>query len=227
MPDLNALRKEWNTRQKKLRPLLSKPSQHQQAIDLFLTQHAVLHSENLSPAAAWSYEDLLLDSLDENDFRRLLPNEEHTVAWHIWHIARIEDITMHILVAGEEQILDTQGWQQKLKIAARDTGNSMSIEEIKNLSNTINFKALRGYRLAVGKETRRIVSQIPPGELAAKVSPGRLQMVLEVGAVVPEALELIEYWGKRTIGGLLGMPPTRHMIVHLNQAYALKEKMHP
>lgn len=225
MPNLSTLRKEWNAAQKQLRPLLSEPDRHKEAIQLFLGQHAVLHSARLSTGAAWSFEDLLLDDLPEEDFRRLLPKEEHTIAWHVWHIARIEDITMHILVAGEDQILNAKGWQEKLKVRAKDTGNAMSLEEIQTLSNSIDFAALRDYRLAVGRETRRIVPQIPEGHLTDMVDPERLQKCLDVGAVVPEAIGLIDYWGKRTLGGLLGMPPSRHLMVHLNQASILKDKL--
>lgn len=226
MHELKKLRKEWNQNQKLFRPLLKDPNQHQAAIQLFLDQHAVLHSSKITPDAPWSYEDILLDDLAEDDFRRLLPKQEHTIAWHIWHIARIEDITMHMLIAGEDQLFEADHWQPKLKTKARDTGNTMNQAEIESLSQEIDLLALRAYRQAVGQATRRIVPAIPPEMLHTKVEPARLQNVLEVGAVLPEAIGLIEYWGNRTLAGLLGMPPTRHMIVHLNQAYTLKEKMH-
>ena len=44
------------------------------------------------------------------------------------------------------------------------------------------------------------------------------------GAVVEEARDLIDYWGKRTIAGLLLMPATRHNLVHLNEALRLKRR---
>ncbi|HKJ28404.1 MAG TPA: DinB family protein [Anaerolineales bacterium] len=226
MSDIKTLRDEWNAAQKQLRPLLSNPARHAEILDLILNQHAVLHSAKIAPNIPWSYEDLLLDELSENVFRRLLPKEEHTIAWHIWHIARIEDITMHILTAGEEQIFASQGWRERLKAKAGDTGNAMTRQEIETLSETIDLQALRAYRLAVGKETRQIISSIPAEAINTIVDPPRLQRVLDVGAVLPEAMDVIDYWGKRTIGGLLGMPVSRHMIIHLNQAYTLKEKMH-
>ena len=44
------------------------------------------------------------------------------------------------------------------------------------------------------------------------------------GAVAKEARDLIDYWGKRRIAGLLLMPATRHNLVHLNEALRLKRR---
>ena len=48
MHNLKTLRKDWNRKQKQLRPLLSKPDQLTEAVQLFLQQHAVLHSAKIS-----------------------------------------------------------------------------------------------------------------------------------------------------------------------------------
>jgi hypothetical protein len=36
---------------------------------------------------------------------------------------------------------------------------------------------------------------------------------------------IVDYWGSRTIAGLLLMPPTRHNFTHLNEARMLKQKL--
>jgi hypothetical protein len=38
-------------------------------------------------------------------------------------------------------------------------------------------------------------------------------------------METVDYWSKKTIAGLLLMPPTRHCILHLNEAMRIKEKL--
>lgn len=215
-------RKTWNKNQKQLRSLVNNSACHQEAIDLFLIQHGALHSAAVAPEASWSYEDILFEDLPDEVFRRLPPRAEHSIAWLVWHIARCEDITMNILTAGKAQVLDD--WQAQLKISAADTGNTMSREEITELSSTIDRQALRGYRAAVGASTRKVVRHLTPKQLKTKVDPARLQIILDQGAVLPGAIELVEWWGRRTIAGLLVMPPTRHNLVHLNQAYNLKFK---
>ena len=131
---------------------------------------------------------------------------------------------MNRLVAGEPQLFHVSSWSIELGFDAVHTGNAMSAEEVKDLSDRINFSALRTYRLAVGKKTQEIVRSLAPSDLKQKVKPDRLEMIVEEGAIVPDAKGLVEYWGKRTIAGMLLMPPTRHNMVHLNEAAKLKKK---
>jgi hypothetical protein len=42
------------------------------------------------------------------------------------------------------------------------------------------------------------------------------------GALLPEADVLVEYWSRKKAYQLLLMPPTRHLMVHLNEAQKLK-----
>jgi hypothetical protein len=48
---------------------------------------------------------------------------------------------------------------------------------------------------------------------------------MKEGAVLPEAMEIINYWSSKTIAGLLLMPATRHCILHLNEAERIKAKL--
>ena len=95
--------------------------------------------------------------------------------------------------------------------------------DVTELSKAIDIDALKAYRLAVGLATRDAVSNQTPDEVKQKVSPARLQGLLDDGSVPPEAMGLIEYWGNVTIAGLLVMPPTRHCQVHLNEALRVKK----
>lgn len=221
---VNFHRKMWNTRQSELRLLLERGSQHTEAIALFLCQHATLHAAKVSRSDAWSFEDEVLDDLREEVWRRIPRNCEHSIVWCIWHLARIEDVTLNMLVAGTSQIASQEGWFERLKTVARDTGNAMDWEDMQQLSAAMDLAALRAYRMAVGRRTRTIVQGLQPEDLTKRVDKGRLQQILDEGAVLPQAIELIEYWGNRDIAGLLLMPPTRHNMVHLNEAYQLKNK---
>ena len=57
------------------------------------------------------------------------------------------------------------------------------------------------------------------------MEPHRIQNVLDEGAVIPEAMEVICYWGSRTIAGLLLMPATRHNVLHLNEALRIRKML--
>ncbi len=102
--DLDILRKELNPRHKALRDALKYPEQTGRAIPLFLTLHGILHAASVAPDTPWSYEDLLLDDLTEEQYRLIPDGEEHSLVWIIWHLSRIEDVTMNLLVAERDQI---------------------------------------------------------------------------------------------------------------------------
>ncbi len=224
MKEIETRRRLWNQQQKELRSALASPGEHQKALELFHSQHAALHSSALAESEAWSLADEVWKDLSADIARRIPRNCEHSIVWNMWHLARIEDVTMNVLVAGGPQIMLEDDWLPRLGVAARDTGNAMDEQAIAKLSAAMDIAELRAYRVAVGRGTRKIVGRLEPDELKQKVDPARLQRLLDEGAVVEAAMGLIDYWSKRTITGLLLMPPTRHNMVHLNEAWRLKHR---
>ena len=187
-------------------------------------QNAMCHAAADGGTAPYSFEDDLWQGLEEAQARRIPPKGEHSIAWVMWHAARCEDICMAMLVAGAPQALDAS-WQRALKIPWRDTGNAMDPATMAAFSATIDLVALRGYRAAVGRQTQAILAHLAPPALKEKVSPERIQQVKDCGAVDPASEWLTSYWGNRIIAGLILMPATRHLIVHLNEAMKLKKIM--
>jgi uncharacterized damage-inducible protein DinB len=196
--------------------------QHDKAIELFLHQHAMLHSADMTRSEPWSFADEVLNDMTEEQIRRIPQNCEHSVAWCIWHIARIEDVAMNLLVTGSPQILYRENWFERMKTTFHHTGNAMDEESVAKLSATIDIEALRAYRMAVGRRTREMVQQLDAEALKQKVDPIRPQQVMDEGAVLEAARGIVDYWGRRNIAGLLLMPATRHSLVHLNEALRLK-----
>lgn len=222
---MDTARKNWNARQKELRTLFSDPANYPQAVDLFFQQHAEVHSGIMSSAGSLSFEDNVINDMADNQMRGIPDRMDHSIVWILWHLARIEDVTMNMLVAGTKQVFDRGKWSGKLKVSLIHTGNAMSKREITELSNGIDINQLRKYRVAVGRQTEKIVKLLDSAEFDQKVSSTRLDLVLRERAVVEGAKGLIDYWSKRTIAGLLLMPPTRHCFIHLNEALKIKKKV--
>ncbi|MBE2219914.1 MAG: DinB family protein [Anaerolineae bacterium] len=223
MIDIKTFRKAWSAQQKELRAALNDKTQQAHAIDLFMQQHSVLHSAKVSPVD-WSYEDDLLDDLPEDKWRRIPPNGEHSIAWNIWLLARIEDATMNLLVAGQPQLFNEDNWQQRLNAPFINSGNDIPMADVVKLSEEVDVVALREYRTAVGKRTQVIISTLPFTDFKQKTEADRLQQIMDEGVLVPEAGSILEYWSRCTLAGLLLMPPTRHNLVHLNEVYTLKQR---
>ncbi|HPH97915.1 MAG TPA: DinB family protein [Anaerolineaceae bacterium] len=220
---MNDQHAEWNARHQALRQALAKPQTLPEAIGLFMSHHAALHAFEVAPGP-YSFEEELWDGLSPTAARCIPTGSEHSIAWNLWHLARIEDVTMNVLLAGGDQELTSGGWLEQLAVPFRHTGNSMPPDEIAALSTAIDLPALRAYRSAVGRRTRAAVQTLTPAEITQKVQPERLQRLLDEGAVVPAAQEVLAYWGGLTLAGLLLMPPTRHNFIHINESMRLKQK---
>lgn len=213
-------RKQWNERQKKLQEALKRSESHAEAVDLFLSQHAAVHARSASGIEDWSFEEEIWDGLSEFAARRMVG--EHSIAWVFWHLARIEDVTMNVLLSGSEQVFSPR-WQARLGVDCADTGNALPVETIADLSARVDLAALREYRSAVASRTRALVWNLTPALLRMKVDSVRIEMLRRSGHILPEAAGLLDYWGGRTLAGLLLMPPTRHCFLHLNEAARIKK----
>ena len=224
MKTMESYRKQCLNQQTELRRIMARPERHDEAIRLFLSQHALLHSARMAATEPWSFEDEILEGMTVEHIRQVPPKEEHSVAWILWHIARCEDITMNLLVAGSPQVLNQEGRLQKMNATICHTGNVMSEEEITSFSSAIDIPALREYRMAVGRRTRQVVQDLGPEDLKRKVEPARIQKVWDEGAVLEGAGGIVDYWSKRDIAGLLLMPASRHNLTHLNEALDIKKR---
>jgi hypothetical protein len=223
--DLKTFRRQWSTDQKKLRGMLTSGDQADESKELFYSQHGVLHSKAVSESDSWSYADQVFLGISQDQLRVIPENQQHSLIWILWHISRIEDVTMNILVADEIQVYLQDGWSHELNSPIHHTGNDIEASVVIGLSQQVNIDQLITYRNQVGKQTRRIVSALSGEDLVQKVSRSRLDRILTEGAVLENSNELIEYWSKKKIFQLLLMPPTRHLLVHLNEAHNLRRSL--
>ena len=215
---------EINNLHKSLRQALSRADDAQPAIRTFLDLHSQLHSRQMAPDTPWSYEDFLLEGLEEAEYRQIPPGEEHSIAWILWHLTRVEDLTMNLLIAGGDQVFEREGWRAKIGSPIKHTGNGTGIEMAEAISSAVDIAALRDYRVSVGIATQGIVNTLTPEDFKRKVSPENIQRILDEGGVIQEGMDVVVYWSRRDVAGLLLMPPTRHTLVHWNEARKLLKK---
>lgn len=201
---------------KELNATIRSPEKLEEAKQLFFKLHAALHVSSMT-GTQHNEVDGLLEDLAPDEYRMMPTTKDETIAWVFWHIARIEDLTMGILVADGEQLFDV-AWKRRLNTPITDTGNALSDEEIMELSRRLHIEELLKYRNAVGQRTRDIIKSLSADDMKRRVSPQRLEAVKRAGGVTnqQESLWLLDFWGKKDIAGLLLMPPTRHVILHLN-----------
>jgi len=219
--------KDWNSKQSRLREIILKPDAFPETIALILEMHSLVHTSQMSGTDIITYEDQLWEGLEPGTFRSQIKNSGSTIAWNLWHLTRIEDITANILMGKESQVLNCDNWLQKMKVSVCDTGNAMSDSEIADFSSEIDMAELRNYRIEVGRKTRDIINSLRPEKMKMKVEAEGIERILLEGGVTEaqESRWLLDFWSKKNIAGIILMPITRHQIVHLNDSLKLKSKL--
>jgi hypothetical protein len=112
--------------------------------------------------------DDLTDGLtDELSNYRPAP-DANTIAWLIWHSARVQDIQL-AQVAGVEEVWTRDGWVDRfaLDLPRRDTGYGHSAADVAKVHAPANL--LSGYYHAVHKFTYEYVAGVTADELARVV----------------------------------------------------------
>jgi hypothetical protein len=180
------------------------------AVDFFLLRYETLHR---------TLFDDLLKGLTEPQVRGRPQPGVNTVAWLIWHAARIEDIGVNRFIVDGTQVLD-DGWLRRLDVGRRDVGTGMSDADVDALSARVDLGALRGYWDALTRRTLDVVQTLRGGDLDAVVPADRVKRVCaDEGAVAPGAEWLTEFWANgRTRGWFLAQTPLLHVYGHYFEA---------
>ncbi len=190
-------------------------------LQLFLYQHAIVHSAEVSQDGAWSMVDSILQGLSEDQMRWCPGPGKNSIAWLLWHMARTEDVTMNLLVAGRPQVFD-EGWRERLGLSRLDIGTGMQDEEVADFSARVNIPALLDYRNAVGRRTREIAQALKPEDLESAVNEAALGKLISEGALTEKATRLKDFWGSKKKAFILAMPATGHNFMHLSDALGVR-----
>jgi hypothetical protein len=215
--------KEWNPRQKRLTALLRSPSGFDEAISLCREMHAELHDGGKAGDAT-AYGQLL-HGAGKGLFSFRPPGFFGTVAWNLWHIARIEDAVANILIGDSAQVLGPE-WLDRMGTRTADTGNAFTAGDVDRFSAEISVKELLAYRKAVGRRTDRVLRGLKAEDVKRKASKDGLARIMSEGVLTKEAgsIWLLDFWGKKTVAGLLLMPITRHQMVHINDSLKIRAR---
>ncbi len=199
-----------------LRSTIMKMNGFANAQKLALELHAKTHPAAVSGSSTPMYEDTILDGLTDKDFAAAPTEKFFPVAWHIWHITRIEDIVGNILINNASQVFD-EAWAKKINAPVTDTGNAMNAEEVQFFSAQVVVGELKQYRLAVGQQTRGIITSLTQADMRKKPAPQSLDRLIAEGCLTEhkQSFWLRDFWGKKTFGGLILLPLTRHQLMHL------------
>jgi len=185
------------------------------ALSFFYLQHARVHSSKVSSGS--SLADLVFGSLTDQQMRVRPAWGLNSLVWLLWHMARVEDVAVNLVLTAGRQVLD-DGWSPRLDVPRTDVGSGMTEDEVVDLTERADVGAVRAYRDAVGLKTRQVVASLgsdgleqivsqsdaargPRGFRAFEGQPRAVE--LGTSAVTHNAIHLGE---AATIRGLAGFP---------------------
>ena len=196
--------------------------------ELTLELHAMVHPAEISGREEKTIADFVLDYMmqgNQNEFVQREPwdtdlkyagSKTVPICWQFWHTYRIEDLVSNILMENGKQIFN-EDWKNRIGSSISDTGNALEPDELVSWGEQINVKALQEYMMEVGKNTRRILSELTLEQIKSMVPEEWVMRILEEGGVTTDfrSVWLLVFWGRLTIGGMILTPMTSHHMMHL------------
>ncbi len=172
-------------------------------------------------------KELNREDFDSMPFMNADGYHSKNIAYSIWHIFRIEDIIAHTLVCGDEEILFSGNYQNRINSPIITTGNELVKEQIRDFTMRLNIDELYSYIADVKKSTEEIIRRLTFSNLKIKVTSERRKKLEALGVVSTDenAVWLIDYWCNKDLRGLIQMPFSRHWIMHIEACQRIKDKL--
>lgn len=213
-------KEQWYPEFVRLQEMLKKPENINEIKNILVYLHSQLHSSDVY-GAGHTYYDEVSEQICKENFSVCPRKTNMTIAWDLWHITRIEDLTTSILLCGCSQVFD--GYKDRLNASVSDTGNAMTDDEIFALGDELSIDGLLEYRKAVGRKTKGFIEGLTLEELKRTFPENDVQRIKSEGGVTEQTEGLMYYWGRKNVSGIITMPMTKHQIMHLNDCQKIIE----
>jgi uncharacterized damage-inducible protein DinB len=99
------------------------------------------------------YIDRAINVLSEEELSFQPKPHSNSIAFLLWHVARVEDLWINRILQGGKEIYESEGWHKKFGTPAQDSGFGYDINKLKSWpvpSKTL----LEDYAGAVRRKTR-------------------------------------------------------------------------
>lgn len=218
------MNKEWSELNKNVQLRIKKKETFTQGIETLLVLRNQLMEQMLE----------FKKTLKREDFNAMpFPNAEgyhsKTIAYSLYHIFRIEDITANSLVKKGTQIFFANEYQRKMNSPIITTGNELAGQEIAEFSSKLDIDGLYGYISEVDTATTDLLKGLSYSDLKTKMTEADRENLIKLKTVSEDenAVWLIDYWCGKDVGGLIRMPLSRHWIMHVEACLRIRNKVRP
>ena len=171
--------------------------------------------------------DYIFATCSNDDFSKMPLAKNKTIAYYLYHLARIEDITSNILIAGRPELFFTKNFDKLLNSPIVTTGNEVTRGQLIEFSRALDINQLKNYTTLVLANTNLIIQNMSYEDSKIKVAVDRKVKLLKSNIVSTDenAFWLVDYWCKKSYTGLLLMPFSRHQMLHLDSCLRIINKI--
>ena len=214
------MNKEWSELNKEVKILLNKKTSFKDGINKLIALRSLLFNE-------WkkAMSDLSIEDYSKQPFINKVGYESKTIAYSIFHVFRIEDIVLNTLINNRTQIFFRDDFHNKIHSPIITTGNELQNKSISEFSKLLSIEELWNYARKVFEESNEWLLSITYDDLKIVYTERDQERIRNTNTVSETESWLIEYWCSKNIKGLLGMPFSRHWIMHLEASLRIKNKL--
>ena len=214
------MNKEWSELNKEVKILLNKKSSFKEGINKLIELRTLLINE-------WenAMKNISIEDYSKQPFKNRDGYESKTIAYSIYHVFRIEDIVLNTLIKNKEQMFFRDNYQNKMNSPIITTGNELIKEGISDFSKKLKIEKLWKYAKNVFEESNKWLASISYDDLKIVYSELDKERIKNIKTVAESENWLIDYWCGKNIKGLLGMPFSRHWIIHLEASLRIRNKI--
>jgi hypothetical protein len=192
-------------------------------VSLFLVQHGQVHAAE--GAASASYSDRVFAGLTDAEMRARPGGDVNSLVWLLWHMARVEDASINLVVSDGRQVLD-DAWARRMDIPWRTIGTGMAEPDVADLTKRADIDAVRAYRAAVARQTREVVQAMRPEAWEKIVGLADTSRAAAAGAYAPNTAwtDGVGYpsWQAHSRAAQLAGSAIRHNALHLGEAVTVR-----
>ena len=214
------MNKEWSELNKEVKNLLNKKASFKEGISKLIELRNILFTEWENAMSNLSIEDY-----SKQPFKNKDGYESKTIAYSIFHVFRIEDIVLNTLIKNRQQIFTKDNYSNKMNSSIITTGNELKKECLVDFSKSLKIEEVWNYAKQVFKDSNEWLLSLEYDNLKIVFSETDKERIKDTNTVAVEEYWLIEYWCGKDLKGLLGMPFSRHWIMHLEASLRIKHKI--
>ena len=135
--------------------------------------------------------------------------ESHSVAWVLWHAARVEDLLVQGAWQGQQEIWNSGGWAEKTGLPERGFGTGQSTEEASSVEIG-DLDQFWAYQDAVYESTHAFLDSLSDADLDREVKLGDRDESLGESIRLHLCTHLNGHRGEiNLIRGMHGLDPVR------------------